>query len=42
MTPDAASPSCASLVQGAIGATNAFAFDVSATVADLSLPYQQD
>ena len=30
MTPDAASPSCASLVQGAIGATNAFAFDVSA------------
>ena len=30
MTPDAASPSCASLVQGAIGATNAFAFDISA------------
>ena len=32
MTPDAASPSCASLVQGAIGATNAFAFDISAEI----------
>lgn len=30
MTPDAASPSCAALVQSAIQAENAFAFDLSA------------
>ena len=30
MTPDSMSPSCAAKVQGAIGAINAFAFDISA------------
>ncbi len=33
MTPDTMSPSCAAKVQGAIGATNAFAFDISAACA---------
>ena len=33
MTPDSMSPSCAAKVQGAIGATNAFAFDISAACA---------
>ena len=33
MTPDSMSPSCAAKVQGAIGATNAFAFDLSAACA---------
>lgn len=33
MTPDTMSPSCAAKVQGAIGANNAFAFDISAACA---------
>ena len=33
MTPDSMSPSCAAKVQGAIGAINAFAFDISAACA---------
>lgn len=33
MTPDTMSPSCSAKVQGAIGANNAFAFDISAACA---------
>lgn len=33
MTPDTMTPSCAAKVQGAIGANNAFAFDISAACA---------